>query len=132
MGRWSPEATGAEWLKGATGPAVGARFKGSNRNESRRWSTTCTVVEADRGRAFSFDVTVGPLKISRWAYRFTPAAGGGCTVVEEWTDQRPGFTKPLGKLASGVGDRLAHNRAGMEQTLANLKAAAEGATSPSA
>jgi uncharacterized protein YndB with AHSA1/START domain len=26
MGEWSPENTGGEWLKGATGPAVGAKF----------------------------------------------------------------------------------------------------------
>ena len=31
----------------------------------------------------------------------------------------------LGKLVTGVADREAHNRAGMEQTLAALKAAAE-------
>jgi uncharacterized protein YndB with AHSA1/START domain len=28
MGEWSPENRGGEWLKGATGPSVGARFKG--------------------------------------------------------------------------------------------------------
>jgi len=30
-GEWSPEATGGAWIDGATGPAVGARFKGTNR-----------------------------------------------------------------------------------------------------
>ncbi|HAS09465.1 MAG TPA: SRPBCC family protein, partial [Acidimicrobiaceae bacterium] len=29
MGEWSPETTGGKWLKGATGPAVGARFRGT-------------------------------------------------------------------------------------------------------
>ena len=28
MGAWSPELEAAAWLDGATGPAVGARFKG--------------------------------------------------------------------------------------------------------
>jgi hypothetical protein len=36
--------------------------------------------------------------------------------------------KSLGKPVSGVGDRAAHNRAGMEQTLERLAAAAETAT----
>ena len=27
MGEWSPENTGGSWIKGATGPAVGAKFK---------------------------------------------------------------------------------------------------------
>ena len=40
MGEWSPETTSAEWIDGATGPAVGARFKGRNRNGVARWSTT--------------------------------------------------------------------------------------------
>ena len=31
----------------------------------------------------------------------------------------------LGKLVSGVGDRVTHNRVGMEETLRNLGAAAE-------
>ena len=32
MGEWSPESTGGRWTRGATGPATGARFVGSNRN----------------------------------------------------------------------------------------------------
>ena len=46
-------------------------------------------------------------------------------MTETWTDERNPLVKALGKLVSGVSDRASHNRAGMEQTLANLKAAAE-------
>lgn len=124
MGEWSPESTGATWRRGASGPAVGARFWGKNANGWRRWYTTGTVVEADDGKVFAFDITAGGLKVSRWRYRFEPA-DGGTRVVEEWYDQRGALARLGGKPASGVGDRLAHNRAGMEQTLANLKQAAE-------
>ena len=31
MGEWSPECRRCEWIDGATGPAVGARFRGHNR-----------------------------------------------------------------------------------------------------
>ena len=31
MGDWSPECYHCEWTKGATGPAVGARFKAKNK-----------------------------------------------------------------------------------------------------
>ncbi len=31
MGDWSPENKGGNWVKGATGPEVGAKFKGVNR-----------------------------------------------------------------------------------------------------
>jgi hypothetical protein len=39
MGEWSPETTKCEWIDGATGPAAGARFKGSNKRGFVRWST---------------------------------------------------------------------------------------------
>jgi uncharacterized protein YndB with AHSA1/START domain len=125
MGEWSPEATGARWLKGATGPAVGARFAGKNRRGARRWSTVGEVVEAEPGKAFAFDVYAGPFKVARWRYAFEPTATG-CRVEESWEDKRKGsLMGVLGKLASGVGDRATHNRAGMEETLDNLAAAAE-------
>ena len=124
MGQWSPENTGGKWVGGATGPEVGARFRGSNRKGVRRWSTTCTVTAADEGKKFSFDVSYGPLAISTWEYTFTPT-GSGTTVVEEWTDRRPTWMKVAGVPVMGVSDRGEHNRPGMEQTLASLKAAAE-------
>lgn len=31
MGEWSPENLGGEWLDGATGAAVGAKFRGNNK-----------------------------------------------------------------------------------------------------
>jgi uncharacterized protein YndB with AHSA1/START domain len=124
MGEWSPETTSCTWLKGATGPDVGAKFKGSNRNGSKRWTTTCTVVESQPGSAFVFRVDVGPVKVAQWAYRLTPTADG-CTVTETWTDRRSSFIARLGKPLSGVADRSVHNLAGMEQTLARLAEVAE-------
>jgi hypothetical protein len=124
MGKLSPENTGGKWLKDATGPAVGARFKGTNRRGARRWSTTCTIAEATPGEVFTFDVTAGPAKVARWSYRITPTADG-CDVTETWVDHRPGWMGIVGNLASGVKDRAPHNEAGMRETLANVKAAAE-------
>jgi len=124
MGEWSPENTGGRWLGGATGPTVGARFRGSNKKGLRRWSTTCVVTAADEGKRFSFDVTYGPLAISTWDYTFTTTANG-TTVVEEWTDRRPTWMKVASGPVMGVMDRAAHNQRGMEQTLAEVKRAAE-------
>jgi uncharacterized protein YndB with AHSA1/START domain len=124
MGEWSPETTGGSWLKGATGPAVGAAFKGVNQNGKKKWSTVCKVVAAEPGKSFAFRVDVGPLKVAEWGYAIAPA-GDGCTVTETWTDRRGGLVKLLGKPLSGVEDRAVHNRAGMEQTLERLAAAAE-------
>jgi len=124
MGEWSPENTGGRWVGGATGPAVGAKFRGTNRKGFRRWSTTCTVTAAEMGKRFTFEVTYGPVRISTWDYQFTQN-GSATTVVEEWTDRRPAWMKVAGVPVMGVPDRGEHNRQGMEHTLAQLKAAAE-------
>jgi uncharacterized protein YndB with AHSA1/START domain len=124
MGEWSPENTGATWLGGATGAVPGARFRSKNSAGRKEWSTKGTVVEAVPGRLLSFRVTAVGSKVARWSYRFEPS-DGGCTVTESWDDERNAFVKFMGRPVSGVADRATHNRAGMEATLRNLKAAAE-------
>lgn len=71
MGRFSPEATGGRWVRGQ-GPAVGSVFRGTNAQGRRRWSTRSTVVEAERGRAFAFEVASAGLPVARWSYRIEP------------------------------------------------------------
>jgi uncharacterized protein YndB with AHSA1/START domain len=122
-GEWSPENLGGTWLGGATAAAPGAKFKAKNRNGSKSWSTVSTVLAAEPGRRFAFRVTAGPIKVADWSYTFEPAATG-TTVTESVTDLRPGWFRPIAKLATGVADRATHNRSGMEQTLAALDAAA--------
>jgi len=136
MGEWSPENEGGEWLEPATEAAPGAKFRGRNRLGKKSWKTVATVLAADPGRVFSFHISAGPVKVADWTYTFEPTGSGagseaGCRVTETWTDRRPGWFKPIGHLATGVGDRAAHNRAGMEQTLAGLAAAAETQKNPS-
>ena len=63
MGEWSPETEGAEWIDGATGPAVGARFKGHNRKGRTRWSTTCEVIESQPGQGSAVHLRV-PLTLA--------------------------------------------------------------------
>jgi hypothetical protein len=124
MGEWSPETTSCRWLGGAAGPRVGARFRGTNRYQFRRWSTTCTVTAADEGRRFAFSVSWGPFPISDWSYAINPA-GGACTVTETWLDRRPAWMRAAAVPLMGVVDRGEHNRAGMVATLDAVKAAAE-------
>jgi hypothetical protein len=124
MGEWSPETTSCRWLDGETGPRVGARFRGTNRYQFRRWSTTCTVTAAQEGRRFAFSVEWGPFRISDWSYAIEPA-GDGCTVTETWADRRPTWMRVGSIPVMGVVDRAAHNRAGMVATLAAVKTTAE-------
>jgi len=123
MGDWSPENVGGRWLAAATGPAVGARFRGSNRRGVRRWSTTCMVVAADPGRRFAFEVAFAGIPVSRWSYAF--AADNGATLVTEtWTDLRPGWFTVVARPFMGVSDMSVHNESNMRTTLANLHRAA--------
>jgi polyketide cyclase/dehydrase/lipid transport protein len=123
MGEWSPETTSAAWVSG-DGPELGARFRGVNRRGPVRWVTTCTVTAADPGRRFAFTVRFGPWPISEWAYDIV-ASDGTCTVTESWVDKRGWSMRAGSPLVMGIVDRAAHNRAGMEATLAALKVAAE-------
>ena len=126
MGELSDETQGGRWLGGATGPAVGARFKGHNRNGWRRWSTTVKVEQADPGRAFVFRVGYYGVPVSRWSYTLAEA-DGGCTVTEAWADRRPWWFKGPAGLTTGVMDRDAATARSIEHTLANVKAALETA-----
>jgi hypothetical protein len=125
MGEWSPENDGASWLGGATGAAPGVRFQGVNSAGRKRWSTAGVVVDAVPARVLSFRVTALGLRVALWTYRFE-ATPSGCVVTETWDDERGALVTFLGRMVTGVGDRSAHNRAGMEETLRNLRAAAGG------
>ena len=82
MGEWSPENAGGKSIKGATGPALGAVFQGTNKNGVRRWSTTATVIACEPSRAFEFAVTSGPLAVASWRYEFEETdAGSGDRVL---------------------------------------------------
>lgn len=122
MGEWSPENQGGAWVAGATGPAVGAKFKGKNRKGGKRWSTISTVVAADPGKEFAFDVSVKGFAVARWGFRME-AAEGGTNVTEYWDDHRNKVIAKLTGLALGIPDRVVHNKAGMEHTLEKLAAA---------
>jgi uncharacterized protein YndB with AHSA1/START domain len=124
MGEWSPENEGGEWLGGVSTAQAGARFRASNRVGTKTWKTVATVTDAQPGQRFAFRVGFGPVKVAEWGYSFE-ATPNGCRVTETWTDLRPGWFKPLSRMGTGVTDRTSHNRAGMEQTLTSLAAAAE-------
>lgn len=124
MGEWSPENEGGSWMGESTSAERGAKFKAANRYGKRSWKTVSTVVAAEPGRLFSFRVSAGPFKVAEWSYDFEPTATG-CRVTESWTDLRNGLFRPIAQMATGVKDRAAHNRKGMEQTLENLAQAAE-------
>lgn len=130
MGRLSPECTGGTWLDGATGPTVGARFKGTNRRGFARWSTVSTVVAADPGNRFAFETKQSGF---RWTYELVADPDLDGTTATIVTESRAAFTdRPLvariyTKVAlGGVEEHDQEMRDGMRRTLERLRDIAEG------
>ncbi len=129
MGEWSPECIRCTWAKGATGPAVGARFKATNKGgRGPAWFNTPVVKVAEPGREFAFNRSGPGIGSYTWRYVFEPTATG-TRVTESFDAERP-----LGKAMTwltmkwtGSEDRDADLRVGMTTTLTRIKAAAEAA-----
>jgi hypothetical protein len=127
MGEWSPETVRCEWVDGATGPAVGARFKGSNRRGIARWSTTPTIVVADAGREFAFVVD----DTTKWSFR-CEADGAGTRLVEsfEMVAPMPRRYVLAERYIMRIKDRRADLERGMAETIRHIKIAVEGSSAP--
>jgi Polyketide cyclase / dehydrase and lipid transport len=148
IGEFSPETFEAEWLDGADGPQVGARFRGHVRRNGRGpvYWTTCTVVTSEPGREFAFAVISGGRALNTWRYSLAPAGdsaggevrhgvdgevrdgyhGAGQTDVTESFQLADTLLLRLYWLAAGHW-RMRTNLRGMRTTLERIKAAAESA-----
>ena len=121
------ETTAMSWHKGweqDNGARPGAVFRGTNRNGSRSWTTTCTVTDAAPGRAFAFDVRSAIIPVAHWRYEIS-ATEGGCRVTESTWDRRPGWFRSIAGIATGVRDRNTANGENIKLTLQRLKERAE-------
>jgi hypothetical protein len=124
IGRYSPETFEAEWLDGATGPAVGATFRGHVKRNGKgpTYWTTCTVMASEPGRAFAFGVGSGDKPLNVWRYELAPS-GEGTDVTESFTLAQ---TVPLRIYWACLGwARGKTNRNGMQTTLERIKAEVE-------
>ena len=123
-GRFSPETFEAEWLDGATGPALGAKFRGHvRRNEiGPVYWTTCRVTACERGREFGFEVLVGDRAVNNWHYRFEPTASG-TDVTESFRMNEGLFTSLFGLLGGQL--RRRRNIRDMRKTLERIRAVVE-------
>ncbi|MBY0290246.1 MAG: SRPBCC family protein [Mycobacteriaceae bacterium] len=117
------EATEMVWHRGDR-VAPGAVFKGRNQHGGKKWTTTCTVTDAEPGRAFAFDVKSLVIPVAHWRYDIT-ATDRGCTVTERTWDKRPGWFRTPAGIATGVRDRDTANAKHIKLTLQRLKERAE-------
>lgn len=126
IGEFSPETFEAEWVGGATGPEVGARFRGHvRRNEvGPTYWTPCTVLVCEPERRFTFGVGSADHPITRWGYRLSPAPDDRSVEVTETFDFTPALWARVYWIAMGR-LRGRRNRNDMRRTLEAIKAVVE-------
>lgn len=129
IGEFSPECVHAEWLDGATGPEVGARFAGTNRIAGREWTRTCTVVESEPLRRFSYVVgdRYDGAPSGRWTFELEPE-GEGTILVQRYQHEPSGRSgarilaeEDPSKASDIVTNRSRMLAEGMEATLEAMR-----------
>jgi hypothetical protein len=123
----SPEIVSCEWVDGASGPAVGARFRARNSvGRGPDWSNRPVVTVADRGREFAFSRREKLGGELLWRYVFTPQDGGTLvTESYEVTGKIPWLGRMMIRWGYGMPDRAGVLRRGMAETLDRLAAVME-------
>jgi hypothetical protein len=87
--RCSSELQSVEWIGGADGVRVGARFRGSNEHAALgSWQTECEVVEVDEGRRWVWQAMGPQGPTASWAFEVEPASDG--VLIRQWARMGPG------------------------------------------
>ena len=125
IGSYSPEVFEAEWLDGATGPTLGARFRGHvKRNEiGPVYWTVCRITACEPGREFGYEVLVGDRGVNNWHYELAPG-GDGTDVTESFRMTSSPFVHAYYWLFGGW-LRQRRNVRDMTTTLNRIKDVAE-------
>ncbi|MEU3556221.1 SRPBCC family protein [Streptomyces fragilis] len=144
MSKGSPELKRTEWLDGASGPAVGARYIGHNEHPiAGKGRTLAHITEFEPGRRLTWAVLdvdgrfgdpaeALDKRMATWSFSLTPVDGG--TLLRQSTVLGPGpsgLTRVIAKMPDKeeyvVDYRLRELGEGMEATLAAVKETAEKA-----
>ena len=124
-GEWSPECVACEWTGDATAPAVGATFRGTNRQGKQQWTMDAVVDEAEPGERFSFHTERDGQPRTRWGWRLEPAGDGGTRVTQFYERLAPaGVVRRLVERVV-MGGREKHNAENMAASLERLKGIVE-------
>ncbi|MCS5478809.1 SRPBCC family protein [Corynebacterium sp. YIM 101645] len=130
----SPEVIRVRWIRGATGPEVGARFLAINSlGRIWTWPNFPVVITAEPGREFAISRTEPFFGTLEWRYHLLPQGEGNTLVTESYT-----VTRPLTRVAwfileklIGSTDRAGELRSGMAITLERLAELVEHPVPPS-
>ncbi len=87
--RCSSELQAVEWVDGADGVEVGARFRGRNQNDAiGEWETMCEVVEVEDQRRWVWNVQGIEGTSATWGFEVEPASDG--VLIRQWGRLGPG------------------------------------------
>jgi hypothetical protein len=130
MPELSDELRAVQWLQPATGPAVGAAFRGDNRQGGGEWSTVSYIVDYEPGRVFAWAVGSVDHPGAIWKFTLRPERGG--TNVSQWVQMGPGRSGVSMAIAARpdqeldiVAGRLRNFNRGMVRNVAAIKSIAE-------
>jgi carbon monoxide dehydrogenase subunit G len=121
--RFSSEFTGAEWIGGAQGAALGACFEGHNYHDAiGAWTTTSTVVGCEPGRTFAWAVGDVADPSATWRFDLEPDGDGTLVTFAARIGPGPsGLTPAIEEMPDKeeriIERRLAEFRRNMETTL---------------
>ncbi len=133
--RFSTEASSADWLDGAAGPRLGARFRGHNAHDAiGEWDTTCEITGFEPSRLFEWSVLgVDDAASSIWRFMVEERPGGSVELTQ-WFQMGParsGLSIAIDRMPDKeeriIARRLSEHRANMERTVAGIKQLAENA-----
>ena len=132
MPTMSSELRSVEWLDGARGPSVGARFIGHSKHEAlREGSTTSHVIECEAQRLLAWAVEDPDNPTSIWRSRLEPKDGG--TELSQWMQMGPGrsglsfaIDRMPDKEQKIAFVRMREFEQNMTETLAHIKTLAAG------
>jgi len=133
--RFSTEVSRTEWLDGADGPVLGARFVGHSAHDAiGEWSTTCIVTAFEPEHVFEWSVIGRDDDVSSiWRYTMTDR-GDGPVDLEFWFQMGPGrgglnyaIDRMPDKEERIVARRMEEHRRNMERVVAGVKELAESA-----
>ena len=123
--RFAAETFDAEWLDGATGPAVGVRFRGHVKRNGWKWATywsVCTIDACSPNEEFAFTVGVAGRPLNRWRY-VLQRNGDGTDVTESFELQGIWALRLYWTLVGWARGKT--NVENMRTTLERIKAAVE-------
>ncbi len=135
--RFSTEVQGVDWLDGATGPALGARFVGRNQHQAiGEWQVECTITGYEPERLLEWSTGEPGHPSAVWAFEVVDS-DGSVTLTQRFqmgpapSGLTPAIEAMPDKESKIIARRLAEHATNMQANLDGVKALIEaGAAEP--